>query len=558
MPTRRAIPPLLAVLLLVSGCEPSPVPDGPAPAWDPFHPDHVLQIEIWMDDDDWDELRGQTRHYLDLIGASCLVSPPTKRFTWFPANIIIDGDPVSDVGVRKKGFYGSVSDEKPSLKIEFDEFVDGQRFGDLRRMTLNNNLADASQIKQCLGYDLYAQAGVPAPRCSFATVSVNGDPLGIYTHVEPIKKPFLARHFDDDAGNLYEGALSDFRPGWVDVFERKTNRGEPDRSDIETLVPALAVGAPALLETIEPLVDLPRFFEMWAMDVLLMHGDGYARNTNNFYLYRDPTTQRFTFIPWGIDVILEPDRARSWEQAPPPGVAWAEGVLARRLYQHPASQAEYLATLERLLSEVWVEDEILAEIDRMQDLLAPHITEYQEFISESVEAVREYVRTRRVDLDEILAQPPVPWDRPLRAPWCLGTNGAVSAVFDGTWEDEGDGAIELLIDGESVAGEAAFITGFDGGEAVVQWSLRVDDQRSMQVRIPIDPDVLDETMPQEIAVLPGDGTLAEVTEPTNGEPATETLRAFLDGATLTFSAGGTDPGEPLVGTLDAVLYPVME
>jgi hypothetical protein len=434
MPTHLPVSPLLAtiVLLCAGGCEAPPIPDGPVPPVDLFHPDRVMDVEIWMDEDDWDELRGETRHYLDLIGASCLQSPPRKRFTWFQADISVDGSLVGDVGVRKKGFYGSVSDEKPSVKVEFDEFVEGQRFGDLKRMTLNNNLADVSQIKQCLGYDLYARAGVPAPRCSFATVSVNGDALGIYTHVEPIKKPFLARHFDNDEGNLYEGALSDFRPGWVDVFERKTNRDDPDRSDIEALVPALTVDDAVLLDTLEPLVDLPRFFEMWAMDVLLMHGDG--------------------------------------------------------------------------------------------------------------------------DLETILAEPPVPWDRPLRDAWCLGASGAVAATFEGTWDEAGVGTITLDLDGEIVSGDAVLRGELEDGDGVIELGIEVEPDRSVILRIPLEWEQLQEPWPKDLALLPGSGTVVELTGE-DGQPVQEELRAFLDGATLSLEEAGD---EALVGSLEATLYPVLD
>ena len=43
---------------------------------------------------------------------------------------------------------------------------------------------------------LYA-AGVVAPRCNFATVTVNGQLIGLYVHVESIKKQFVGRHFAD-------------------------------------------------------------------------------------------------------------------------------------------------------------------------------------------------------------------------------------------------------------------------------------------------------------------------------------------------------------------------
>ena len=69
------------------------------------------------------------------------------------------------------------------------------------RMTLNNSVQDPSMVNTCLAYEVFAAAGNPAPRCNFANVTVNGMELGLYVHVEELKKPFLARHFDSAAGN---------------------------------------------------------------------------------------------------------------------------------------------------------------------------------------------------------------------------------------------------------------------------------------------------------------------------------------------------------------------
>ena len=75
-----------------------------------------------------------------------------------------------------------------------------------------------------MAYALFRAAGLVAPRCNHAHVVVNGQDLGIYTHVEAIKKPFLARHFTSDDGNLYEGnARADFAPALQVRYERKTN-----------------------------------------------------------------------------------------------------------------------------------------------------------------------------------------------------------------------------------------------------------------------------------------------------------------------------------------------
>ena len=67
----------------------------------------------------------------------------------------LDGEIVEEVGVRKKGFLGSMDTERPSLKIKFGEYVEGQELQGLKRMTLNNSRQDPSLLRQCLAYGLF-------------------------------------------------------------------------------------------------------------------------------------------------------------------------------------------------------------------------------------------------------------------------------------------------------------------------------------------------------------------------------------------------------------------
>lgn len=387
-----------------------------------YDPGHVLEVEIEMDPEDWDALRLQTRDGLDLIGEGCLTRPPGSPFTYFDADVTLDGRRFERVGVRKKGFYGSLSDTRPSLKVKLDHFVDDQETEGIDILTLNNNLSDPSQVKQCIGYQRFRDAGLPASRCTLAVVSVNGARLGVYSNVESIDKAFLRRNFDHDEGSLYEGALSDFRPHWVDTFEQKGDT-PGDRADLEAVVAALEVPDEDLERRVGRVVELEQFYDFWALEVLLMHADGYTRQTNNSFVYRSPENPRFTFIPWGIDVILQPDEAHPWEPSVPPGVAWAEGALARRLYLLPKTRDRYLARLEALLDEVWWEEQIVEEIDGYRRLLEPYIAGMpegeQELIHASIDDVLAFVAARRGQLTALLDAPPATWDRPLRDSWCL-------------------------------------------------------------------------------------------------------------------------------------------
>ena len=53
------------------------------------------------------------------------------------------------------------------------------------------------------------------------------------------------------------------------------------------------------------LVDLDSFYTFWAMEGLLGFWDGYSGNRNNFFIYLNPDTEKFHFIPWGADSLFE-------------------------------------------------------------------------------------------------------------------------------------------------------------------------------------------------------------------------------------------------------------
>ena len=279
----------------------------PGDPW--FALDHVLDIDIKMAPADWDRLRRQRPTNAGRHGGSdCRTQPFADAYSWFAADVTVDGRRYGEVGVRKRGFIGSLDTWKPSFKIKigFDKFVEGQALGGvLRRINLNNSVQDDSLLSTCLAYHVFAAAGLPAPRCNYARVAVNGEDLGLYVHVEDIERSLLERAFADAGGNLYEGTFSDFRPEFRGTFEKETNGDAGDWSDVDAVVAALQDPSPAGMEALAAAVDLDRFLTFWAAEVLVGKRDGYVFNLNNFHLYREPGG-RFVFIPWGPDQTFMP------------------------------------------------------------------------------------------------------------------------------------------------------------------------------------------------------------------------------------------------------------
>ena len=301
----------------------------------------LLDVRIEMSPSDWEEMRTQTRNTLDLgFTPDCLPSetPIESPFTWFSGRAIVDGEIFQNVGLRKKGFISSLNDDKPSIKIRFDKFVDDQEYLSVKRLTLNNTIQNGAFERQCLAYDLFAAVGVPAPRCNFAHVHVNGVDLGLYVNVESIKKPFIRQHFSDDDGNLYEGSLSDFREGWTGTFDQKTNESEPSKASIDAIGQVLTLPDDQLIEELSKIINFDQFLNFWVMETLTAHWDGYSGNTNNYSIYDDPTSGKIHFIPWGTDATFEGQYMLVEQQQAPRSIN-AAGLLTRRLYLSEEGQS---------------------------------------------------------------------------------------------------------------------------------------------------------------------------------------------------------------------------
>ena len=396
-----------------------------------FDIDHVLDVAIEIAPEAWDSLRVQKRTLSNILSRDC-GSPYAEIFSWFRATVTVDGETYAEVGVRKKGFFGSLSDLKPALKIRFDKFVDEQLLGGLmRRMTLNNVLQDKSMLNTCMAYRLFAQAGLPAPRCNFATVSVNGKALGLYVHVESIKAAFLERNFSNPQGSLYEGTLSDFRPGFRGTFEKKTNQDQ-DWSDVDAVTAALKDPSPAGLDAPGGLIDIDSFLSFWAAEVLIGHWDGYAGNRNNYYVYREPDGP-FRFIPWGADAVFTTSDV-PFDQFVSPESVLAHGAIPHRLYREEAMRRAYVQRLVELLDTVWNEKELLELADRMEAIVQSHVlAKNSSEAAKDADRVRRFIRQRRaVILADIDPQPPA-WPWPLTAPFCGQQASAFDLHFETTW-----------------------------------------------------------------------------------------------------------------------------
>ncbi|HMA97692.1 MAG TPA: CotH kinase family protein [Polyangiaceae bacterium] len=457
----------------------------PAPtAVDPSEPfyaaEHVAQVQIELSPDDWKALRLEGR---SLIG-EYTGTQNTYEYTEFEATAIVDGVRYERVAVRKKGYTGSLSVPRPSLKLRLDRHLEQSHLG-LRQLTLNNNRQDPSNTHQCMAYHLFAKTGLPASRCNLAHVVVNGEDLGTYSNVEPITKRMLARHFADTSGNLYEGESADFARGSVEYLELKTNEKSMDRSDLDAVVAALEVSDDQLVGALSGVVDLDSFRTFWAMETLTGHWDSYSGNSNNYQVYHDPTSNRFFFLPWGTDGAFT--GADPFDSVNRDVTVYASGRIANRLYALPEQRQLFRQRLGELNDALWDEATLLAEVDQIAGL-APGSS------AVALEKQRSYVRTRGSELRAALAEPARDWvssnAATAQSP-CVGLS-SVQGSFRTSWGDlqnllQAGGEFSLNISLDAKVSQAAWfgkagIEQYTGWESpAIQYATILPDARILVV-----------------------------------------------------------------------------
>ena len=399
-----------------------------------FAADRLGKIEITIATPDWDYLRYQTRSMAAALSKGKLSKSP---YRYFKADVVIDGVKFESVGVRKKGFLGSQDDIRPSLKIKLNEYKDNGRIGNLDRLTLNNNKQDATIACQFLGYRLYREAGLPAPRCGLTEVFVNGESLGVYSNVESVKKPFLKNEFGDDSGDLYEGTYpTDFYPDRIIRFEVKTNDDEADRTTLITVAKLLDEPGDDLVEQIAKHVDMEQFHRFWAMESIIGFWDGYCANQNNFFVYVNPKDSRLHFMPWGLDSAFSESILTPFN--PGPASVKARGRLPFLLYQEEATRKRHVETVRQLLDSVWIEDELVEKIDRVTQMTQGHRHEAQGDAKKATDRMKAFISLRRRRILAEIKEGPVKYTTPPPPPTYSRRVGEISGEFSTVWADKPD------------------------------------------------------------------------------------------------------------------------
>jgi hypothetical protein len=358
--------------------------------WSLFDDSRVDRIDLIVSGANWDRL---------------WADPASK--TEVEADAVIFGERVRRIGLRMKGNASlAASGEKKSWVLDFNAFDERQKFHNLSALLLHNNFGDPSLLREKLGYDLMAFAGVPGGFTAFVEVWVDvaGDAaparyLGIYLLVERPDRAYLANRFGrrNDGGNLYK-ADAFFEQGAADLayygdtieryprprgriaYRKMTNEEEADYADIinlTTVIDGVDYATPEeFAAALEPVFNVDGFLRYMAVTWVTLNLDSYPYTGNNYYLYHDPGSGRFEWLAWDLN--------SSWglfagdAEFPLYGQAESLGPLQRaplfeRVFEVERYRRTYRAYVDLLLRERLNGDAIAAETAAWQALLEPYL-----------------------------------------------------------------------------------------------------------------------------------------------------------------------------------------
>lgn len=261
-----------------------------------------------------------------------------------------------DVGLHLKGAAGSFRpwDDKPALTINSNKFKSGQTFNGLDKFHLNNTVQDGSAFNELISAEMFLAAGVPAPRAAHVIVELNGRKVGLYVLKEGFDEVFLARHFEQSHGNLYDGGfLRD-----IDQDLKLDHGRGSEWKDLKSLVRACRIpDHKERLKEMDKLLNLDQFFAFWALEVLTCDWDGYTRNRNNYRIYHDPKSDKMHFFVHGKDQLFG-------NPADPVLTNWG-GLCARRLFETEEGRKRYVKTLKDIFEKYFDLKKILKRIDEL-------------------------------------------------------------------------------------------------------------------------------------------------------------------------------------------------
>lgn len=331
-----------------------------------FSGDRVINIDIVIDESDWEDLKQ---------------NPLNK--TMYNITAIIDGEKVSNIGIRTKGdstlnqLASNDNTDRYSYKIDFDYYDSSTNFYGLTKLNLNCAYQDNSYMKNNLSYKLFKIMGVPYCESSFAYITINGEEWGLYEMIEGVEESYLIKNFgvENSTGDLYkpDGTGSDLK--WIDDnyssytgMDLKTNKDTTDNSKLIAFLNAINNIDGVNLEKYLNIDEALRYF---AVNTALANMDSYQGSMkHNYYLYEIDGV--FQILPWDYNLAFGGMGGSNISIDNPTNANLEDRPLLNILLSNEEYKERYYNYLEQV-ANIFTDGTLKSMIEEVTNLIEPYV-----------------------------------------------------------------------------------------------------------------------------------------------------------------------------------------
>jgi spore coat protein CotH len=282
---------------------------------------------------------------------------------------------------------GDASAKLP-LMIKFNEFVSGQTYQGYKNLAIRTYgiSSDAAMLHEPVTNSVFRLAGLPATQTAYVGLQLNDGAEQLYSISEVINDDYLEQHFDNPDGVLYKAEVGSTLtyagedPSlYATNFTQQTRVNDADMAPLIAFMRFLSESDDATFERELPdWLDVDAFATYLAINNLLVNTDSIIGMNNNYYLYYDDVSQRFTLLMWDANESLGKHAGASGaaqydiydvSQQGGRGRGGGTNTLVSRFMASPTFKALYEAKLQQVYQQAFASGAMTALVEQYADLV---------------------------------------------------------------------------------------------------------------------------------------------------------------------------------------------
>ena len=308
-------------------------------------------------------------------------------------SIIIDGEVDQNVGIKYKGNSSyNINNGKNPMNIRLDYINNGQSIDGYNVLKLSNGFKDPTFVREMLSYKI-AQEFMPAPKATYANVSVNGVLVGLYVCVQSVDDDFTNENFYERKGPFFKAENTGINipncSGPLRVWDHYLDTlcyqraYEMQSSNDWTKLSHFLDTVNNHFIHIENVLDIDRTLWMMAFENLLVCLDGPINSIpHNFYLFQD-NNGRFSPIMWDMNQsfgtftngLPTPVNNQDLQQLDIfHGASNNLNIMNMKMFSVDQYKRMYVAHMKTIINDYFINGQYISIISDLQQLIDSYVS----------------------------------------------------------------------------------------------------------------------------------------------------------------------------------------